>query len=206
MAHGTRSRAWRVAVAGAGALLCGGLVGCMNTDKQKDAKVPTKPGIGLPGTPTLPSGTGTGTATKTGAPTGTAAPGAFAGAGANLQPQQRIGTTGQNTNTGGGTIQPAGFAAPAGPQPGFGGGISPPTPPSGALPGGPVPAPTMSMPKWDTNYQPIGSGPTNPALPPMTDIAPIAPPGAPIGPGASVLPPQPPAGAPGSLGPVAPLP
>lgn len=177
MAHGTRNRVWRVAVAGFGAVLCGGLVGCLNTDKPKE-KVPTKPGIGLPGTPTLPPN---GTATKSGTP------GAFAGAGANLQP--RVGTTGANTNTSGGTgIQPAG---------GFGtqpGGISAPTPPSGLQPGAP-PAPKMSAP-WDTNYQP--SGPANPALPPMTDITPPAPFG---GSGAPVTPPQPPAG----LGPVAPL-
>lgn len=177
MAHGTRNRVWRVAVAGVGALLCGGLVGCMNTDKPKE-KVTTKPGIGLPGTPTLPP-TG---ATATKAPSGT--PGAFAGAGANLQPQPRAGTTGANTNTSGvGSIQPAGGFST---QPG---GISAPTPPAGTP--GTVPPPSMPWPASGSNYPP--GGPTNPVVPPMTDISPPAPFGAP---GASVLPPQPAPGAP----------
>jgi hypothetical protein len=194
MAHGTRNRVWRVAVAGVGALLCGGLVGCMNTDKPKD-KVTTKPGVGLPGTPTLTPG---GSA-KAGTPTGSGLPaGNFTGAGAGLQ-QPRVGTTGQNTNTGtGGTgiQQTGGF----GTQPGLGAGVSPPSPPASLQPGGP-PAPSMP---WPTNYPPTGTVPTNPVLPP-TDITPPPPQGAP---GASVLPPQPVPGAPTSppgLGPVAPI-
>jgi hypothetical protein len=185
MAHGTRKRVWRVAVAGVGALLCGGLVGCMNTDKPKE-KVPTKPGIGLPGTPTLTPAGGT---AKTNPPTGTGTPSA------NLQP--RVVTNGANTNTGTG-IQPAGgFASPGGAQPGFGAGnISAPTPPAGVS--GTVPQPSMPWPATGSNYPP--GGPTNPVMPPMNDISPPVPFGAP---GASVLPPQPAPGA--QMGPIAPI-
>ena len=127
MAQGTRGRWLRVAATGFGAVLCTGLVGCMNSDKPKDTKVGTKqPGQGLPGTPTLPNGangaamnrTPGGTGAYGGTAIGATGSGAFGGPGSNLIQQTGgvtgptgaglgatgpgRGATGQNVNTGSG--------------------------------------------------------------------------------------------------------
>ncbi|WP_162670604.1 hypothetical protein [Gemmata massiliana] len=57
MAQGTRGRWLRGAAVGLGVVLCTGLVGCMNTDKDKKDKLPAKqPSPGLTGTPLIPPG------------------------------------------------------------------------------------------------------------------------------------------------------
>lgn len=53
MAQGTRGRWVRVAATGFAVLVGTGLVGCMNTDKDKKDKLAKQPTQGLPGTPRL---------------------------------------------------------------------------------------------------------------------------------------------------------
>ncbi len=65
MAQGQRGGWLRVAFAGLGFAMCIGTIGCMNTDKDKmppkigsSALNKQHPGVGLPGTPTLPGSSG----------------------------------------------------------------------------------------------------------------------------------------------------
>lgn len=159
MAQGTRK--WvRVATAGLGVLVCSGLVGCMNTDKDKEknrigAKQPT-PSPGLYGTPTI-GANGTASRTPAAGSTGIQQTG-FS--------QQRVGTTGQNTlNTPG--VPPQNFGGPSN----FG------TPPATIG--------TPGLPGIVPNVQPGANGtqPTGAIAPPSwgsTNTSPNPSPGAPL--------------------------
>ncbi len=99
MAQGTRGRWVRVATTGFAVLLCTGLVGCLNTDKDKKKDLAKRPTPGLPGTPSIgPNGNAIG---KTG-------------------PTNNQFGTGTNTNTG--IVQTGGFNQP---RPGGAGSLPP---------------------------------------------------------------------------------
>lgn len=196
MSQGTRGRLIRAATTGFGVLLCTGLVGCMNWDKSKDSKSTKQPGQGLPGTPTLNTNTGAAANTKIGQPY-TGQP--YAGPGANIQPAGgfatsgagRVGTTGQNTNTGSVTPQYGNWP----PQPGNPGTIGSPTTPSVSVqPAGGVSAAPAPNTNTVASFSPPAPTLLDPPLPPATGagrnefaggvVAPPTPTGplAPIGP------------------------
>ncbi|AMV25082.1 hypothetical protein VT84_11850 [Gemmata sp. SH-PL17] len=131
MAQGTRGRWLRVAAAGLGMVLCTGLVGCMNTDKDKKDKLPTKqPSPGLTGTPLIPPGSQS--ISKTGGSPGF---GSAYGNGSGIQQTggaipSRVGSSGVNTlSSPPQTGLPSNFSNPSA-QPGSPGTIGAPAQPS----------------------------------------------------------------------------
>jgi hypothetical protein len=96
MAQGTRGRWVRVAAAGLGVLVCGGLGGCMNADKdKKDKAVVKQPATpGLPGTPLVGAN---GTAGRPGTPPPYTPGGGIQPAGGVGQPRVGSPSGGQNT-------------------------------------------------------------------------------------------------------------
>ena len=198
MAQGTRGRWVRGAAAGLGVLLCTGLVGCMNTDKDKKDKLATKqPGPGLPGTP--PIGANGQSITKTGG-----APAFGAGAsGSGIQQTggitpQRYGSTGSNSltsppqtfgNTSAQPGSPGTIGAPASP-------IVPSVYPSGSSPIGAA-SPSGGFGSIPSNLKDplVSNGPAFLETPPL----PPPPPGSPTASGTQLAV-QPPL-APGPLSP-----
>lgn len=181
MAQGTRNRWVRVATTGLGVLVCTGLVGCLNTDKDKKDKIAKQPAPtpGLYGTPSLPNGANA----KALPPnpygtTGLQQTGGFA------QPADRTGTNTLKTsvppqNFGGPSYNaPSTIGAPANPNPSF---VPSPLPgqgnfqPTGAVnpPGGFTGYNTNSSPN---PAAPVGRTATNsPPAPTLTDVGPIPP-------------------------------
>ncbi|AWM40465.1 hypothetical protein C1280_28095 [Gemmata obscuriglobus] len=215
----------RLAATGLGMLVCTGLVGCMNTGKDKEknkigAKQPA-PTPGLPGTPTISTGAARMPGANPYSTTGIQQTGGVA-------QQQRVGTTGQNT-----------LNTPGVPQPNFGGpssygtpnttigapgqtGVMPSVqpPPSGLSPassGSPLgAAPPGNWPGAGTGTA-AGAAPSagrvslsTPPAPQLNSLEPLPPPppgssterasGGAYTPLAAPVPPAPPAVTPGPLG------
>jgi len=196
MAQGTRGGWVRVAVAGLGAVLCVGTLGCAGTDKTAPPKYGSgtmpntkQPTAGLPNTPTLP---GANTGSRPNQP-GYNSP--YNGAGSGVQP-----AGGVQPGSGFGT---AGAATPATyNQPN---GLSN-TPPTGRLPAQPgyntntgpaslVPnmSPSGYPPQGPAGYQGMGNppppafsdfgGPIPPNPPGSGNVGSFAPPAGPMAPG-----------------------
>ena len=171
MLHGHRG-GW-IRARGAWALLCVGVVGCMDLDKPKDTKIlgnTKQPGAGLPGTPRLPGAAGTGVGAA-----GTGQPGAF----------PAVGSGGASMGGSGGVGRAPTGGYPTGGSTNFG---------TGSGNNNYVPAVGPN-----TNYQPVGSGPVSPAsgmgagerygVQPLAVDPGLTPPAAPGASGGVVVPP-----------------
>ncbi len=181
MAQGTRGRWVRVATTGLGVLLCTGLVGCLNSDKDKRDKLTRQPTQGLHGTPTIgPNGL---PITKNGQPNNQF------GAGGVIQPAGGVGAA----RPGGGTPQPGSnpnYNPSSWVQPGAGG-----QPGVQAQPIGVNVQPVGVDPRWNgMNTNPVAPNyglASAPAYPAHLDPLPPPPPGSPTasGSGFTVQPP-----------------